>query len=225
MPVDQVVVGELGVVGDVREVLEDLLARLGDRRRDGERVHGAEILCGALRMPRAIDAGATGVRGRYRGRLRRGALVGDPHRVPELGAVHDRARPAAASVSDGHSSQRIAPAPYTYTRSPISGVRCSARSARAPRRSSTPAAQQRELELRHLTDGAVHAPIFGASRRRFLPAGADRRASSLATRTLSCLVRHLVATHVRIHDVTALRVVRFDCTYTEVLYPRFDLRL
>ena len=31
MPVDEVVVGELGVVGDVLQVVEDLLARRGDR--------------------------------------------------------------------------------------------------------------------------------------------------------------------------------------------------
>ena len=38
----------------------------------------------------SIDAGATDVCWiDNEDRLRRGALVGDPHRVPELGAVHD----------------------------------------------------------------------------------------------------------------------------------------
>ena len=41
VPVDQEVVGELGVVGDVLQVVEDLLARGGDDDRDGHRVHGA----------------------------------------------------------------------------------------------------------------------------------------------------------------------------------------
>ena len=40
VPVDQVVVGELGVVGDVLQVVEDLLARGGDDDRDGHGVHG-----------------------------------------------------------------------------------------------------------------------------------------------------------------------------------------
>ena len=40
MPVDQVVVGELGVVGDVLQVVEYLLARSGDDDRDGHGVHG-----------------------------------------------------------------------------------------------------------------------------------------------------------------------------------------
>src|SRR5436305_1096504 len=44
-PVDQVVVAELRVVGDVGEVLEDLLARAGDRHRDGDRVHRGGSLC------------------------------------------------------------------------------------------------------------------------------------------------------------------------------------
>ncbi len=40
MPVDQVVVGELGVVGDVLQVVEDLLAGGGDDDRHGHGVHG-----------------------------------------------------------------------------------------------------------------------------------------------------------------------------------------
>ena len=40
VPVDEVVVGELGMVGDVLQVVEDLLARGSDDDRDGQRVHG-----------------------------------------------------------------------------------------------------------------------------------------------------------------------------------------
>jgi hypothetical protein len=39
MPIDHVVVGELGVVGDVSEVLEDLLARKRDGGLDRDRIH------------------------------------------------------------------------------------------------------------------------------------------------------------------------------------------
>ena len=40
VPVDQEVVGELRVVGDVLQIVEDLLARSGDDDRDGHGVHG-----------------------------------------------------------------------------------------------------------------------------------------------------------------------------------------
>src|SRR6202034_2746885 len=40
VPVDQVMVGELGVIGDVRQVLEHLLTGERDVGRDGERIHG-----------------------------------------------------------------------------------------------------------------------------------------------------------------------------------------
>ena len=61
MPVDHAVVAELGVVGDVGEVLEDLLARLGDRRRQGDRLHRSRNLFGFAvrsREPRSHPAHA-----------------------------------------------------------------------------------------------------------------------------------------------------------------------
>src|SRR5205085_11671825 len=44
VPVDQVVVGELGVVGDVGQVIEHLLTRSRNRLRNGEGIHGGRIL-------------------------------------------------------------------------------------------------------------------------------------------------------------------------------------
>ena len=43
VPVDQVVVAELRVVGDVGEVLEDLLARAGRSSRERDGLHGPAI--------------------------------------------------------------------------------------------------------------------------------------------------------------------------------------
>jgi hypothetical protein len=43
MPVDKVVVGELRVIGDVLQVVKDLLARGADEDRNGQRVHGAAV--------------------------------------------------------------------------------------------------------------------------------------------------------------------------------------
>src|SRR5581483_4399106 len=51
VPVDQVVVGELGVVGDVGQVLEDLLARARDGGRHGEGVHARDSMYGPVRPP------------------------------------------------------------------------------------------------------------------------------------------------------------------------------
>ena len=101
VPVDQVVVGELGVVGDVREVLEHLLAGLRDRGRDGERVHGG----GVYESPRASRAGP-------RWRLDGRALVRIRirQRVPELGPVDDaRRRRALAVAARGTARSSIVP--------------------------------------------------------------------------------------------------------------------
>jgi hypothetical protein len=46
------VVGELGVIGDVGQIREDLLAWFGDRGRDGERVHAAKFYADAYAAAR-----------------------------------------------------------------------------------------------------------------------------------------------------------------------------
>jgi hypothetical protein len=43
VPVDQVMVGELGVIGNVLQVVEDLLARGADDDRNCDGVHGAAV--------------------------------------------------------------------------------------------------------------------------------------------------------------------------------------
>ena len=52
-PVDHEVIVELGVVGDVGEVLEDLLARPGDRDLDADGIHGAGVYPRPVRRPGA----------------------------------------------------------------------------------------------------------------------------------------------------------------------------
>ena len=46
VPVDEEVVGELGVIGDVREVLEDLLAPARNGHADGRGIHGRGLYSG-----------------------------------------------------------------------------------------------------------------------------------------------------------------------------------
>ena len=50
-PVDHEVIVELGVVGDVGEVLEDLLARTGDDDLDADGIHGAGVYPRPVRRP------------------------------------------------------------------------------------------------------------------------------------------------------------------------------
>jgi len=74
-PVDQVVIGEFRVVGDVGQVSEHLLARLGDRGGDGDRVHGADSMVAAA-PPNARPGRDAESDRRARGHaLRRGSLV------------------------------------------------------------------------------------------------------------------------------------------------------
>ena len=139
MPVGQVVVGELGVVGDVRQVLEDLLARAGDRRRDRDRFHGRGLYVGARRR---------GLRPRPERPGSGGAPVGDPHRVPERGAVR-RARAQRRAGLDARGTARTAsPRPRRSRcsrRSTAYGG--SARSARIGHSLVDSAPQQRQLQI------------------------------------------------------------------------------
>src|SRR6185312_4807369 len=90
VPVDEVVIGELLVVCDVLQVVEDLLARGRDYGRHGDRAHGAASL-----------DGGSGARARSR-RARHGAAVGTARRRGRRGARRTGAR-ALRSAAYGRS--------------------------------------------------------------------------------------------------------------------------
>ena len=101
VPVDQEVVGELRVVRDVGEVVEDLLARAGDRDADGDRVHGAPESSPTARAAAARAA----LRRRGAGRSRR--TVWPCSRAGTRLGAHGRRRAAAG----GTARRRVGRAP------------------------------------------------------------------------------------------------------------------
>ena len=121
-PVDHEVIVELGVVGDVGEVLEDLLARTGDHDLDAHGIHGAGVYprpvrrpgagrCARARSgarPRSARAGPRGA-GRHRSQMSapsREAVdaLADQRRAPAV--LAGRARPAASAPTLLRSSSR-----------------------------------------------------------------------------------------------------------------------
>ena len=129
VPVDQVVVGELGVVGDVLQVVEDLLARGGDDDRDGHGIHGAREVYwpgprtrGRVREPRAGGDDAQAARA-----VRR--------TVWPCSAWRTARSPAAARAAAGRQSSQTAP-PRGVRPRRGAPARPSAACGRSPRSSS-----------------------------------------------------------------------------------------
>ena len=163
VPVDQVVVGELGVVGDVLQVVEDLLARRGDDDRDA---HGSTA-GGTLYAARGHPAGRWTAPAGAGDDGSQAARASSAHGVAVLAVAYGRARPRAAP-RDGAAAQlahgpRAPPAVDVHC-SPTSGVRPqsaqlvrSACSAPIPRRSST---------ISSLSRSAVAVAIDGIGIRR-----------------------------------------------------------
>ena len=106
VPVDHEVVVELGVVGDVGEVLEDLLARPGDGDLDADGIHGAGVYPAAGQAARrrtvcprsewrtsSERSGSARRSGRHSSQMRRGRGSGTSARRPAACARSRRTRP------------------------------------------------------------------------------------------------------------------------------------
>jgi hypothetical protein len=150
MPVNEVVVGELGVIGHVGEVGVNLLARAIDERADDDRLHGAASYPRPAREE--SDVGRSGGR----------ALIGDPHRVTELGAMNDvrtlGCRPLSpATQLTGDRARRVLVDPLTDQR----GAMAVRALLRHPRQTLVEAApQKRQLKLQHVLRGGRHGGVF-----------------------------------------------------------------
>ena len=169
VPVDQVVVGELGVVGDVLQVVEHLLARSGDDDRDGHGVHGEPQVYWP-RPPRGWPAPP-----RRRARAARlGGAGGEAHGVAVLAVAHDLAGHRRLAAQLRHSSQTMPPPRPSYrcTCSPISGVRPqSTQRWRSASRAPTPRRSSRRSSCSTWVIGEAMIARISPPRARLLPAG------------------------------------------------------
>ena len=153
-PVDHEVIVELGVVGDVGEVLEDLLARTGDGDLDADGIHGAGV------YPRRRSGGPS------------------PNRVPALGVVDDlralgRGRRGGAGTGRTAARRRRRGAP---ARRPAGCARSRRSSpARRPARRRSCAAARARDRLRRCRAGAATWGRRSPPAARLLPRAARRR--------------------------------------------------
>ena len=187
-------VGELGVVGDVLQVVEHLLARGGDDDRDG---HGSTARASLLARPRVGRTHAERAR-------RLGGAGGEAHGVAVLAVADDLARDRRLAPAQRRQSSQTTTAaggPRTaWTRSPVSGVRPqSAQRARSASSAPRPRLSRSMLELLDVSLRAsrwfadpplLRAPALALRRRGDVAdhVAARRRTAILRTAELTALL-------------------------------------